>query len=455
MPVDPLASDTGCRAGVSCWLWPDHRQPIHKHQAQCAPDSYCASVATNNAQAGRGLMTAMAPKPLEGIRVLEMGQLIAGPFAGCLLGYFGAEVIKIESPGEGDALRKWRVVQDGTSLWWHSLARNKKSVTLNLRTDEGRALARRLALASDVLIENFRPGTMEKWGMGPEALAKDKPELVYARISGYGQTGPYASRPGFASVCEGIGGLRYVNGFPGEVPVRPNLSLGDSLAGLHAAFGILLALMQRQQPGGSGQVVDVAIYESIFNMLEAVIPEYDGAGVIREPSGSTLTGIVPTNTYRCSDGKFIVIGANGDSIFKRLMEAMDCPDAANDPRYADNPGRVEHQATLDALIEDWTKSRTADDALGILEQAAVPSGLIYNAQDMLADPHFQARGQFENVTVNGKPLKIPAIAPRLGSTPGGNRSPAPTVGEHTAEVLQSLLALSAEELAHLERDGVV
>lgn len=399
-------------------------------------------------------MTGSGRRPLDGIRVVEMGQLIAGPFAGCILGYFGAEIIKIEAPGDGDPLRQWREVRDGTSLWWHSIARNKKSVTLNLRDDEGRALARRLALGADVLIENFRPGTLEKWGMGPEELAVENPDLIVARISGYGQTGPYASRPGFASVCEGIGGLRYVNGFPGQVPVRPNLSLGDSLAGLHAAFGILLALLDRKS-GGSGQVVDVAIYESIFNMLEAVIPEYDGAGVIREPSGSTLTGIAPTNTYPCADGKFIVIGANGDSIFRRLMEAMDQPEAADDPRYADNPGRVEHQPALDAMIAAWTAARPASDALDVLEAAGVPSGLIYNAADMLADPHFQARGLFEQVHVNGKPLKVPAITPRLTHSPGANTSAAPSVGEHTDEVLQSLLGIDTAALASMRERGVL
>ena len=397
-------------------------------------------------------MNAPSPRrPLDGIRVLEMGQLIAGPFAGCILGYFGAEVIKIESPGSGDALRQWRVLRDGTSLWWSSLGRNKKSVSLNLRSDKGRAVARQLALKSDVLIENFRPGTMEKWGLGPKELAAENPALVYARISGYGQTGPYASRPGFASVCEGIGGLRYVNGFPGEAPVRPNLSLGDSLAGLHAAFGVVLALLEQRSSGNNGQVVDVAIYESIFNMLEAVVPEFDGAGVVREPSGSTLTGIAPTNTYRCADGKFIVIGANGDSIFQRLMVAIGHADLAGDPRFAHNPGRVEHQDILDGIIGEWTTRQTSENALRVLDEADVPSGPIYNAKDMLNDPHFNARGLFENVMVGGEPLKIPAIAPKLTNTPGTTQWPGPVeVGEHTREVLSDLLGMSAEELDALE-----
>ena len=397
-------------------------------------------------------MNAPSPRrPLDGVRVLEMGQLIAGPFAGCILGYFGAEVVKIESPGSGDALRQWRVLRDGTSLWWSSLGRNKKSVSLDLRSDKGRAIARNLALKSDVLIENFRPGTMEKWRLGPKELAAENPALVYARISGYGQTGPYASRPGFASVCEGIGGLRYVNGFPGEAPVRPNLSLGDSLAGLHAAFGIVLALLEQRSSGENGQVVDVAIYESIFNMLEAVVPEFDGAGVVREPSGSTLTGIAPTNTYRCADGKYIVIGANGDSIFQRLMVAIGHEELAHDARFAHNPGRVQHQDILDGIIGEWTTRQTSENALRVLDEADVPSGPIYNAKDMLEDPHFNARGLFENVMVGGEPLKIPAIAPKLADTPGTTQWPGPTqVGEHTREVLNDLLGMSAEEIDALE-----
>lgn len=394
-------------------------------------------------------------RPLDGVRVLEMGQLIAGPFAGCILGYFGAEVIKIEPPGDGDALRKWRVLRDGTSLWWSSLGRNKKSVTVNLREPRGREIARDLALSCDVLIENFRPGTLEKWGMGPDVLAAAKPELIVARISGFGQTGPYASKPGFASVCEGIAGLRYINGFPGEVPVRPNLSLGDSLAGLHAAFGILLALLERQRPGGTGQVVDVAIYESIFNMLEAIVPEFDGAGVVREPSGSTLTGIAPTNTYRCADGKFIVIGANGDSIFQRLMVAIGRGDLAEDARFADNPGRVEHQDILDGLIAEWTTRHSADNALAVLEEASVPSGPIYSVRDMFTDPQFNARGLFEEVLVGGEPLKIPAITPQLTGTPGATDWAGPDVGQHTNDVLQTLPGMTDEHIAELRRAGVV
>jgi crotonobetainyl-CoA:carnitine CoA-transferase CaiB-like acyl-CoA transferase len=395
-------------------------------------------------------------RPLDGYRVLEMGQLLAGPFAASVLGYFGAEVIKIEPPGAGDPIRTWRVMKDGVSLWWHSLGRNKKSVTLDLRTPKGRAMARQLALKSDVLIENFRPGTLEKWGLGPADLWQENPGLIYGRISGYGQDGPYASKPGFASVCEGVGGFRYVNGFPGDAPVRPNLSIGDTLAGIHCVIGVLLACIQRSRdPQKRGQVIDAALYESVFNLMEGVVPEYSGAGVVREPSGSTLTGIVPTNTYRCKDGKFVIIGGNGDSIYKRLMQAIGRPELADDPRMADNAGRVVHEKELDRAIGAWTDSLTASQVLAVLGEAEVPSGPIYSVADMLADPHFNARGLFEEVKVNGEMLKIPAMMPFLSSTPGRTDWPGPTVGEHNAEVLGSLLGYGPDELKALSRDGVI
>jgi crotonobetainyl-CoA:carnitine CoA-transferase CaiB-like acyl-CoA transferase len=394
-------------------------------------------------------------RPLEGLRVLEMGQLLAGPFAGCVLGYFGAEVIKVEPPG-GDPIRGWRVVRDGTSLWWASLARNKKSVTLDLAKPRGRELAKALAAKSDVLIENFRPGTMEKWGMSPLELKALNPELIVARVSGYGQTGPYAARPGFASVCEGFAGFRYVNGFPGGAPVRPNLSMGDTLAGLHAVLGILLALTARQRgKAAGGQVVDVAIYESVFNMLEGVVPEYDGAGVVREPSGSTLTGIVPTNTYLCADGKYVVIGGNGDSIYQRLMRAIGRPEMAEDPRFSSNAKRVENEKEIDAAISAWTGALGADAVLAALREAGVPNGPIYNVADMMADPHFNARGMFESVQVSGKPLKIPAIPPLLGETPGRTDAPGPALGAHTDEVLESVLGMSGQERAALRAAGAI
>ena len=304
-------------------------------------------------------------KPLSGFRVIELGQLLAGPFSGALLAYFGAEVIKIEPPGKGDPLRNWRVLDDGTSLWWRSLGRNKKCITINLKKQKGRDLVRQLIDGADVLIENFRPGKMESWSLGPEHFKKSNPNLIYTRISGYGQTGPYSHKPGFASVCEGISGFRYVNGIPGEAPIRPNLSIGDSIAGLHAAFGIVLSLLSRKT-GGTGQVVDVALYEAMFNLLEGVIPEYDGAGVIREPSGTTVTGIAPTNIYRCVDKKYIVIGGNGDSIFKRLMIAAGRPDMAEDERFSNNSGRVKYEEEIDDALSCWCKKQISTKVLETL-----------------------------------------------------------------------------------------
>ena len=399
----------------------------------------------------------VSARPLDGVRVLELGQLLAGPFAGCVLGYFGAEVIKVEPPGKGDPIRGWRLLDDnGTSFWWRSLGRNKKSITLNLQTDKGRGIARQLADRVDVLIENFRPGTMEKWGLGPEEVKATNPGLIYARVSGYGQTGPYAERPGYASVCEGVGGFRYLNGFPGEAPVRPNLSLGDTLAGLHAVLGILLAYIQRGKPaGGDGQVVDVAIYESVFNMLEAVVPEYDGAGLVRQPSGSTLTGIVPTNTYACRDGAYVVIGGNGNSIFQRLMRAAGRADMAADPRFAENAGRVAHEREIDDAIAAWTASLDAAEVLAQLADASVPAGPIYTVADMLQDPHFHARGLFQQVEVDGQPLRIPALTPHLSATPGATTWPGGAVGAHNPEILGGLLGLSDAELAVLRDEGVI
>lgn len=396
-------------------------------------------------------------RPLEGIRVIEVGQLLAGPFTGTLLAYFGAEVIKIEPPG-GDPIRGWRKLdENGTSYWWRSLGRNKKCVTIDMKSEEGRALVRRLADSADVLIENFKPGVMEKWLLGPQDIAKTNPKLVYARISGYGQTGPYAPKPGYASVTEGLSGFRYVNGFPGEPPVRPNLSIGDTIGGIHAALGIMIALWDREQHTGGtqGQVVDVALYESIFNLMEGVVPEFSGAGVVREASGTTVTGIVPTNTYQCRDGKFVVIGGNGDSIFQRLMKAAGHPEMASDPRLATNPGRVVHEREIDAALDAWCKANDAAFILKTLDDVQVPGGPIYSVQDMFTDPHFNARGMFENVTVNGKPLVIPAILPKLAGTPGGTAWPGPEVGSHSEEVLREILKLSAADIAGLKQRGVV
>tara|TARA_B100000579_G_C22800824_1_gene839746 strand:- start:198 stop:1400 length:1203 start_codon:yes stop_codon:yes gene_type:complete len=393
-------------------------------------------------------------RPLEGIRVLEIGQLLAGPFTGTILGYFGAEVIKIEPPKKGDPIRGWREVFEGTSYWWASLARNKKCITLDLSKQEGRQIFRKLADQSDVLVENFKPGVMEKWGVDPVSLEKTNAKLIYARISGYGQTGPYAKKAGFASVCEAFGGFRYVNGYPGEKPVRPNLSIGDTLAGVHAAMGVLLALIQREKDG-KGQVVDVAIFEAIFNLLEAVIPEYSGSGLIRQPSGSTITGIAPTNTYICKDGKHIVIGANTDSMFKRLAEAMGKPEIGLDQRMSDNAGRVAVQQELDDTIENWTKTLSAQEALAKLDEYSVAAGPIYDAHDMMEDPQFKARNLFQNVTINGKEIQIPAIAPHLSRSPGKTDFAGSKLGCHNEEIYQSILGMEEEALHLLTKKGVI
>ena len=398
----------------------------------------------------------MTQRPLDGIKVLELGQLLAGPFTGTQLAYFGAEVIKVETPVGGDPIRGWRVVQEGTSLWWYSIGRNKKSITLDLNTEKGRELVLELIKQSDVLIENFRPGKMESWGLGPEDLKKTCPDLIYTRISGYGQTGPYAQQPGFASVTEGFSGFRYLNGFPGDVPVRPNLSLGDTLAGIHAFIGILLALLQRNKTKeGGGQVVDVALYEAMFNTLEAVVPEYDGAGVIRQPSGTTVTGIVPTNTYRCADGKFVIIGGNGDSIFKRLMIAVGANDMAEAPYLADNAGRVKHEQEIDSVLNQWCQSHSSTHILEKLKNAGVPGGPVYNIEDMMHDPHYQARQLFETVAIPGGELKIPAIMPKLEKTPGRSDWAGPTLGQHNEEIYQQRLGLNAEQLINLKQQGVI
>ena len=401
-------------------------------------------------------MTTTSRRPLDGIRVIEIGQLLAGPFAGCMLAYFGAEVIKIEPPKTGDPIRGWRVVEEGTSLWWRSLGRNKKSVTLDLKQDAGRKLAKQLIDGADVVIENFRPGVMEDWGLGPGDCKEKNPGLVYARISGYGQDGPYANKPGFASVCEGISGFRYVNGFPGDAPVRPNLSIGDTIAGIHAALGITLALLERERSEEhTGQVIDVALYEAMFNLMEAVVPEYDGAGVVRQASGTTVTGIVPTNTYRCRNGKYVVIGGNGDSIFQRLMQIAGHPEMATDPRMANNAGRVAHEKIIDQALADWCARHDSEDILALLEQARVPGGPIYNVEDMVADPHFNARGLFEQVEINGKPLKIPAILPKLERTPGRTDWPGAAVGSHTDHVLRDLLQLEEADIQALRAGGII
>lgn len=396
------------------------------------------------------------PRPLDGLRVIELGQILAGPFASAILGYFGAEIIKIESPALGDPIRNWRTVKDGTSLWWWSLGRNKQSVTIDLKTEAGQKIVRDLCRDCDVLVENFRPGVMESWNLGPENIKTVNPNLIYSRISGYGQTGPYSDRPGFASVCEGFGGFRYLNGVPGELPVRPNLSLGDTLAGLHAALGICMAYIYQLKKGnGHGQVVDVSIFESVFNMLEAVVPEYSGAGQIRQPSGSTITGIVPSNTYRCKDKKLIIIGANTNSMFERLMRKIGRDDLASDTRLQNNSGRVEHEDLIDAAISDWTATISLNTAICRLEDAGVAAGPILSVEDMFTNPHFQARGLFEEVMIGDKKLHIPAIAPKLEDTPGYTDNPGPILGEHTDAVLQEMLGYSATDLEKLRKAGII
>ncbi|MEY4764759.1 MAG: hypothetical protein RI907_1432 [Pseudomonadota bacterium] len=393
----------------------------------------------------------LPPQALAGLKVVELGQLIAGPFAGKTLADFGAEVIKVEPPATedgpgGDPLRQWRMLHNGTSVWWQVQSRNKKSVVLDLRTPEGRDTAARLIDEADVLIENFKPGTMEKWGMGYEQLAARNPGLIMLRISGYGQTGPYRERPGFAVVAEAMGGMRYLNAEPGRVPVRAGVSLGDTLAALHGAIGILLALQARQRsisaeaPKGLGQVIDVALYEAVFNCMESLLPEYSAFQAVRQPAGSALPGIAPSNAYPCADG-MVVIGGNGDSIFKRLMIAIGRDDLATDTELASNPGRVKRVAEIDAAIGAWTQARAVAQVLAVLNAASVPVGRIFSAQDISEDPHYRARDMILPVTTHdGLTVEVPGIVPKLSRTPGVIQRRGPTLGEDTEAVLAALKA---------------
>ena len=399
--------------------------------------------------------------PLAGLKVLELGQLIAGPFAAKTLADFGADVIKIEPPGAGDALRKWRLLKDGTSVWWQVQSRNKRSVALDLRQPEARDIVRQLAQDADVMIENFRPGAMEGWGLGPDDLLQLNPSLVVLRISGYGQTGPYRDRPGFGVVAEAMSGLRHLTAEPGHVPVRVGISLGDTLAALHGVIGILLALQHRrnsqtpQTPRGVGQVIDVALYEAVFNCMESLLPEYSAFGAVRGPAGSALPGIAPSNAYRCSDGGYALIAGNGDSIFKRLMKVIDREDFGADPTLADNAGRVARVAELDTAIGLWTATRTVDQVMTALDAAAVPAGRIYTVADIAADPHYQARGMLDSVRMDdGTTLAVPGITPKLSLTPGGHRRNAPTLGQDTDAVLQEL-GLTAAQIQGLKDKGIV
>jgi len=382
--------------------------------------------------------------PLQGIRVLELGSLIAGPFCAKTLADFGAEVIKVEPPGDGDPLRRWRRMRNGVSLWWHVQSRNKKSITLDLRKPEGQAVVRRLARTSDIMIENFRPGALERWNLGWDVLKAENPKLILVRISGYGQTGPYRARPGFAAIAEAFGGLRYVTGFPDRPPVRPNLSIGDTLASLHGVIGALLALHHLKN-GGQGQVIDVALYESVFNVMESLLPEYDAQGVVRERSGSALPGIAPSNLYPCNDGSYVLIAGNADSLYQRLMTAIGREDLRDDPGLARNDGRAARMGEIDDAIAAWTVERAQDAVLAAMDKAEVPAGRIYSAADIAADPHYAARGMIESiVAADGEPLKVPGIVPKLSATPGAIRSTAPALGEHTDEVLRGAGYADAE-----------
>jgi len=369
---------------------------------------------------------------LKGLKVIELGQLIAGPFAGKTLADFGADVIKIEPAGVGDPLRKWRLLRDGTSVWWEVQSRNKRSVCLDLRSPEGQEIVRALAGEADVLIENFKPGTMEGWGLGWETLHALNPRLIMLRISGYGQTGPYRNKPGFGVLGEAMGGLRHLTGEPGRVPVRVGVSIGDTIAALHGVIGVLMALHHRHAHGGEGQFIDVALYESVFNVMESLLPEYDAFGVVRERAGSALPGIAPSNAYRCRDDGYVLVGGNGDSIFRRLMRTIGRTDLENDPDLAHNDGRVRRVAELDAAIGAWTVSRSVDEVIAALDAADVPVGRIYSIADIAADPQYLARDMIlETRTAGGQALKVPGFVPKLSATPGRIVSPAPRLGEHT------------------------
>ncbi|WP_404980593.1 MULTISPECIES: CaiB/BaiF CoA transferase family protein [Caballeronia] len=391
---------------------------------------------------------------LQGLRVVEMGQLIAGPFAGKTLGEFGADVIKIEAPGSGDPLRNWRLIKDGTSVWWQVQSRNKRSIALDLRSAEGQDIARKLIAEADVLIENFRPGTLERWGMGWEALSRVNPGLIMLRISGYGQTGPYRDLPGFGAIGEAMGGLRHVTGEPGRVPVRCGISIGDTLAALHGTIGILTALYHRKVNGGVGQVIDVALNEAVFNVMESLVPEYSAFGAVREAAGSALPGIAPSNAYRCTDG-FVLIAGNGDSIFKRLMETIGRNDLGNAPDLAGNAGRVARAEELDGAIEAWTLTQSVQRVLDVLGAAGVPAGKVYSAKDIVEDPHYRARDMIlSQTTRDGYEVEVPGVVPKLMGTPGTVRSSAPGLGDDTDAVLQEL-GYSTQDIAALRGRKVV
>lgn len=392
-------------------------------------------------------------EPLANLKVIEMGQLIAGPFAAKTLADFGADVIKIEPPKVGDALRKWRLLKDGTSVWWQVQSRNKRSLSLDLKQPEAQDIVRKLICEADILIENFRPGTLEGWGLDPEKLIELNPKLIVLRISGYGQTGPYRDKPGFGVVAEAMGGLRQLTAEPGRVPVRVGVSIGDTLASLHGVIGILLALQERHQ-SGKGQVIDIALYEAVFNCMESLLPEYSAFGEVRQAGGSALPGIAPSNAYLCADGGYVLVAGNGDSIFKRLMGMIGRDDLANDPALENNDGRVARVAELDQAIGAWAKTMTTDQALQLLDSVAVPAGKIYTIADIANDPHYKARGNIQTIQMqDGSKLDVPGVIPKLSRTPGAIKTLAPNIGENTDEILRSI-GLTETQLASLKERGV-
>ena len=391
---------------------------------------------------------------LTGLKVVELGQLIAGPFAAKTLADFGADIIKIEPPGAGDPLRQWRLLKDGTSVWWQVQSRNKRSLALDLRQSEAQALVRKLIIEADVLIENFRPGAMESWGLGPDTLLELHPGLIILRISGYGQTGPYKDKPGFGVVAEAMGGLRHLSAEPGRLPVRVGVSIGDTLASLHGVIGILMALHEKQR-SGLGQVIDVALYEAVFNCMESLLPEYSAFGAVRGPAGSALPGIAPSNAYLCKDGKCALIAGNGDSIFKRLMMAIGRDDLAVDPTLADNAGRVKRVEEIDAAIGAWASKLNVTEVLAVLDKAAVPAGRIYTVEDIAADPHYLARGMLAKVSMSdGSILTVPGMVPKLSRTPGQHRRNAPNLGQDTDAVLLDL-GITEDQISEMKKRGIV
>ncbi len=399
-------------------------------------------------------MTHPSPAALAGVRVIEMGQLIAGPFAGKTLGEFGADVVKIEPPGAGDPLRNWRLIKNGTSVWWQVQSRNKRSVAIDLRAPDGQQLARQLIAEADVLIENFRPGTLEGWGLSPDELHALNPGLVILRISGYGQTGPYRDLPGFGVIGEAMGGLRHLTAEPGRVPVRVGVSIGDTLAALHGVIGVMMALYHRKVNGGAGQVIDVALHEAVFNVMESLLPEYSAFGAVREAAGSALPGIAPSNAYACQDG-WVLVAGNGDSIFKRLMTTIGRDDLGTAPDLANNAGRVARVAEIDAAIGAWTNGKTVQQVMDALAAARVPAGKVYTARDIAEDPHYRARDMIlRQATRDGDTMEVPGIVPKLSATPGTVRASAPHVGDDTDSVLREM-GLSSEQIAALRDKEII